>query len=213
MAKKSISFVNDEIFFEGRKLRELSLDLNLFSEEVNIYDGEKIISDIDEFNKKFKEFEERQAKNAMIEKIICEARENKVQITVKKRLKKIHNYYDLTFFLAEWSFFSQIEEKKKKINEVKNNPSLPLEEGGFTVDENKIKDLEKEVSQIKKELEEDRKNYPDLDLRLGVRKSEYKTNSTVITFVATPDDVYDILERKIETLNHKFGLFLIPSVS
>lgn len=213
MVKKSISFVGDEIFFEGKNLRQVPLDLNLFSEEVNIYNGEKIISDIDEFNEKFKEFQERQSKNAMIEKIICEARENKIQITIKKRLPKIHNYYDLTFFLAEYSFYAQIESKKKEINEIKNNPSLPLEEGGFTVDENKILELEKQVKQIEKELEQDRKEYPDLDLRLGVRKSEYKTNSTVITFVATPDDVYDILERKIETLNNKFGLFLIPSVS
>ena len=213
--KKTIVFTEDGIFVEGYSLRQCDPKVSYSHEDVNIYQGDKLVENIDLFNQLFKTFQDVYPTDIEIEKILCEEPENKLQIAIKKRLKKVHSSYKLKFFLCEFPFYRDIRNKSKEMKEVENNPSLPMGDSDnreMTVDDAKLEDLKKQIRNIEKDLSDSIDENPDIDMVLMTAKSEYKTGKTVITFSLSPDDVYEILKQKIKTINHSYALFLTPNV-
>ena len=208
--KISVSYLtkNDEFFVGGDNLRDIRLGEDFYKEDTNIFkDGVKV-ENIDEFIDIFNLFEKRQPLGFSIEKILCEEVESKLVLRVNRRLKKVHSSYSLTFFFSKYPAMQLIKKMHKEIAEIEATPSLPIPDGETIVDLEKIKVIKAEILETLEEIASKQESMPDINITLPTVKSEYKMSSTLITLSMTPDDVFEILERRIKEVNQTYGLFL-----
>lgn len=143
-----------------------------------------------------------------IEKIECGSGGNQIKFTVKNmRLNKVFDFYTVEFFLDEAPYENELKRLKQAQDAIEEKPDLFSEET-----KKKLEEIEQKKIETKKELEQAKAKFSDLNFCFLTNKSEYTARGTRIFFNAPVDrDIIEILKRGIDDFNRKCKCYLIPN--